>query len=173
MFSWIRAILTATTLGVWGMGGAAFAETAASSPNHNIILTVNGDIQSDTNQKIARFDLDTLRSLEPRTITTSTIWTTGVQVFEGVSLYTLMSMLDAKDKAIEATALNDYMIDIPASDITADGPIIAYERNGVPMSVRDKGPLWIIYPYDADPVFQSEVVYARSIWQLDRITVRE
>lgn len=37
------------------------------------------------------------------------------------------------------------------------------------MSVRDKGPLWVIYPYDSDPALQSEVTYARSIWQLVRI----
>jgi hypothetical protein len=155
------------------MGGAAFADTATSSPKVDIILTVRGDIQSDADRNSADFDLAALKALDARSITTSTIWTTGVQTFTGVSLSTLMSALGATDKSIEAIALNDYMIDIPASDITPDGPIIAYERNGAPMSVRDKGPLWIIYPYDANPDFQSEVIYARSIWQLDRITVLE
>jgi hypothetical protein len=43
--------------------------------------------------------------------------------------------------------------------------------NGAEMSIRDKGPLWIVYPYDASDDFRSEVVYSRSIWQLDRIEV--
>jgi hypothetical protein len=38
------------------------------------------------------------------------------------------------------------------------------------MSVRDKGPLWVIYPYDSDD-YRSEVIYSRSIWQLDRLEV--
>jgi hypothetical protein len=39
------------------------------------------------------------------------------------------------------------------------------------MSVRDKGPLWVIYPYDAVPEYKSERIYARSIWQLVSIEV--
>ena len=41
------------------------------------------------------------------------------------------------------------------------------------MSVREKGPLWVIYPFDSDPEYQTEVIYSRSIWQLDRIVVEE
>ncbi len=62
---------------------------------------------------------------------------------------------------------------IPATDWVDGGPIIAYLQNGNPMSVRDKGPLWVIYPYDDNPDYQSEVTYSRSIWQLDRITVEK
>jgi hypothetical protein len=49
---------------------------------------------------------------------------------------------------------------------------VAYLRNGAEMSMRDKGPLWIVYPYDAKPDYQSELIYSRSIWQLDRIEVQ-
>jgi hypothetical protein len=38
--------------------------------------------------------------------------------------------------------------------------------NGAPLSRREKGPYWLVYPYDSDPIFQSETVYTRSIWQL-------
>jgi hypothetical protein len=37
------------------------------------------------------------------------------------------------------------------------------------MSVRDKGPLWLIYPYDSKAEYQSETIYSRSIWQLVKI----
>jgi hypothetical protein len=40
-----------------------------------------------------------------------------------------------------------------------------------PMSVREKGPLWVIYPFDDVPEYQNETIYSRSIWQLDRIEV--
>ncbi|HEX9857587.1 MAG TPA: oxidoreductase, partial [Paracoccaceae bacterium] len=47
-----------------------------------------------------------------------------------------------------------------------------YAQNGVPLSVRDMGPLWVIYPYDSDVDYQSEVIYSRSIWQLQRMDIR-
>ena len=171
--SWFRTILIATVCGSWAMAWPAFADAPLSTPKGEVVLTVSGDIEVTNTENAAEFDLEMLRSLEPRTITTSTIWTTGKQEFKGVSLSALVAALGAEGQAIEATALNDYMIEIPASDLSEDGPIIAYENNGSPMSIRDKGPLWIIYPYDDSPVFQSEVIYARSIWQLDRITVLE
>jgi hypothetical protein len=57
------------------------------------------------------------------------------------------------------------------SDAVEGGPIVAYLMNGEEMSIRDKGPLWVIYPYDSDADFRSEVVFTRSIWQLDRLVV--
>ncbi|CAN0586856.1 unnamed protein product, partial [Ectocarpus sp. 12 AP-2014] len=64
-------------------------------------------------------------------------------------------------------------VEVPVEDAVEDGPIIAYLSNGKPMSVREKGPLWIVYPYDSDPKFQTEVIYSRSIWQLDRLEAIE
>nr|WP_255522161.1 molybdopterin-binding protein [Paracoccus sp. NBH48] len=72
---------------------------------------------------------------------------------------------------VSAVAINDYAVQIPVDEVTADYPIVAFQQNGQAMSVRDKGPLWVIYPYDSDPALQSEVTYARSIWQLVRIEV--
>jgi hypothetical protein len=38
--------------------------------------------------------------------------------------------------------------------------------------VRDKGPLWVVYPYDSKPDYQSELIYVRSIWQLAQMEFR-
>ena len=60
---------------------------------------------------------------------------------------------------------------MPLTDAVEGGPIVAYRMDGETMSVRDKGPLWIVYPYDSDADYRTEVIYSRSIWQLDRIEV--
>lgn len=72
---------------------------------------------------------------------------------------------------LTARAINDYSVEIPLADAVEGGPIVAYERNGAVMSLRDKGPLWIVYPFDSDPAYQTEAIYSRSIWQLEEITV--
>ena len=121
----------------------------------------------------AQFDLGMLEALGDRTVETSTIWTDGPQTFQGVSLDLLIERLGASGNVLRASAINDYYVEIPVSDAVEGGPIIAYKMNGNVMSVRDKGPLWLIYPYDADPEYRSEVIYSRSIWQLDRIEVMD
>lgn len=102
---------------------------------------------------------------------TSTVWTEGVIEFTGVSLRTFLSASGVERGVLKAAAINDYAVEVPVSDAVDGGPIIAYAMNGEPMSVRDKGPLWIVYPYDSDPKYQTETHYSRSIWQLKKITV--
>jgi hypothetical protein len=117
------------------------------------------------------FDLAALQAMPISSFVTATMWTEGEQSFEGVSLHSLLDMLDVTSGKVLASAINDYRIEIPLADITPEAPIIAYLRNGEEMTVRDKGPLWIVYPYDSDPQYQSEVVFSRSIWQLNRIEI--
>lgn len=73
---------------------------------------------------------------------------------------------------IDATAINDYSVEIPISDAVEGGPILAYKSDGAYMSRRDKGPIWLIYPYDQNADYRSETIYSRSIWQLDRLNVK-
>jgi hypothetical protein len=112
-----------------------------------------------------------LRAMPVRAISTATIWTEGVQTFTGVPLAALLAALDIPPTALRLRAINDYSVEVPVEDILADAPIVAYLRQGRPMALRDKGPLWLIYPYDSGPEWRSEGIYTRSIWQLDRIEV--
>ncbi|SNS51812.1 molybdopterin-dependent oxidoreductase [Tropicimonas sediminicola] len=158
----------AFTVSISGAAGAA----DLPQPEGEVVLTVSGAISTTNGDDVARFDLDMLSALESRTIATTTIWTEGEQEFTGVGLDTLLDLLGVGSGTLSATAINDYSVTIPVADAIPDGPIVAYANNGEPMSVRDKGPLWIIYPYDSNPEYQAESIYSRSIWQLDRIEVQ-
>ena len=142
-------------------------------PKSEIILTASGEIGASNVGETAVFDLEMIKALGAISIETTTIWTDGVQTFVGVPLAALLEALAAEGTVLKATAVNDYAIEIPLDDPTSKAALIAYENNGAVMTLRDKGPLWIVYPYDEAPQFQTEVVYSRSIWQLDRIEITE
>ncbi len=141
------------------------------SPSGDVVLTVSGEIELTNVGDTAAFDLEMLQTLERTELETSTIWTEGTQRFAGVRLGTLLRHLGAVGGNIGASALNEYFIDIPYEDAESGAALIAYERNGEPMSVRDKGPLWVVFPYDQSAQYRSEVYFSRSIWQMDRIEV--
>lgn len=162
----LRSVIIATVLGA----GAAFAADLPA-PEGEVILTVSGDIAATNDGDTATFDLAMLESLGVTEFETSTIWTEAGQRFEGVELADLMAALGVEDGTLRATAINDYTVEIPITDAVEGGPILAYRRDGREMSIRDKGPLWVVYPFDADADYRTEVIYARSIWQLDRIEV--
>lgn len=135
------------------------------------ILTISDDLEQEDGGDTFVFDRASLMTLPATTFETSTIWTDGVHSFTGVSLQTVALEMGVNDGWFLATAINDYTVEIPLSDAVEGGPIIAYLMDGEEMSIRDKGPLWVIYPYDRDADFRSEVVFSRSIWQLDRLEI--
>lgn len=163
----LRALLHAMVISA--VSAAPLWANDLMAPKGDVILTVTGLLQKTNVGDSAEFDLEMLEALDNTTIETSTIWTEGDHVFQGVSLVVLVQKLGIEGTTLRATAINDYSVQIPLSDAIGDGPIIAYMMDGKPMSVRDKGPLWLIYPYDSNADYRSEVVYSRSIWQLDRI----
>ncbi len=137
------------------------------------VLKVEVLNQDGTLGQVRSYSLEDLREMTPASFETATIWTEGQQQFTGVPLAQIIKGLGVNDGELEAIAVNAYSVTIPVSDAVMDGPIVAYERNGAEMSLRNKGPLWIVYPYDHDPSYRTEAVYARSIWQLEKIIVKK
>lgn len=122
------------------------------------------------------FTLGELEAQEQHTIQTTTSWTEGVQTFEGPLVRDVLAKVaengDAKADIVRAVALNDYAVEIPIGDFDRYPVILALRHNGKPMSVRDKGPIWIVYPRDAFPELMSAEHNAKWIWQLARIELR-
>lgn len=168
MFGQFRTLIAASSFAMLSMGGSALADTL-QTPDGEVLLTVTGTIGAANDGESALFDMAMLKDLPVTKFETTTIWTEGVREFSGVSLIDFLEAVDAEGETIRAVALNDYAVDIPVSDAREGGPIIAYEIDGSPMSVREKGPLWIVYPYDANAEYRTETIYSRSIWQLDRL----
>lgn len=149
------------------VNGAIADEFAA--PAGEVILTVSGNMQAHNVDDTLQLDLDALSAMPQHSITTSTVWTVGTKTFTGVLLKDFIAAVGAGGSAITLTALNDYQVTFPTADVRDDGPLLGYLMDGKPMSVRDKGPVWLVYPYDSNPDYRSELAYSRSIWQLDRI----
>lgn len=148
------------------------AEVLAQKPSGAVLLTITGPVAGQAAPVTLHLDQAMLAALPQASFTTTTIWTEGPQTFTGVPLSALLAATGMTGRAILARAINDYSVEIPVETWPAEGPIVAYLRNGKPMSVREKGPLWIVYPYDARSDYRSEVVYSRSIWQLDRLELK-
>jgi hypothetical protein len=92
--------------------------------------------------------------------------------FEGVPMKALMDYLGADGTEVTAVALNDYRSTIPMSDFDKFEVVLAMKSDGEFMPIRDKGPLFIVYPYDSDPELRSEQYYSRSVWQVKELDVR-
>ncbi|MEC5293026.1 oxidoreductase [Aurantimonas sp. C2-6-R+9] len=152
------------------LAGLAFAGELAT-PTGKVILTISGEIAVTNAGDSAEFDRAMLESIGMVSFQTSTPWYDKPVQFEGVRLDKLMTLAGAIGDRVRAIALNDYMTEIPIADFAKHGTIIALKRDGEYMPVRDKGPLFIVYPYDSDAALQSQTYYGRSAWQLSKLIV--
>lgn len=141
-------------------------------PTGNPILEMSGNVTVTTDGKVARFDMAALEALGTTTVRTTTKWTEGPVTFEGVLMRDLLKKVGASGTEITAVALNDYKVKIPIADFEKFNVILAYRRDGKTMPVRDKGPLWIMYPFDDNPSLKTDLYFARCAWQLKAIEVR-
>lgn len=153
----------------------AFSTAAAGhrlpTPNGPVVLTVEGDIAQTNAEGAANFDLTMLEELGIVTMRTTTAWTVGSQEFEGPLLRDLLKAVGANGSGITAIALNDYKVEIPIEDGDAYRVILAIRHNGQPMRIRDKGPIWIVYPVYDHPELNTAEYRSRMIWQLRRLIV--
>ncbi|MBM6579208.1 molybdopterin-dependent oxidoreductase [Microvirga sp. BT689] len=167
----VKTSLLGAFVALLAIVGAAYAASLAA-PAEKPILTISGKIAVTNKGDTAEFDRAMLESLGLVTVETSTPWHEGKVKFEGVSMDKLMKLVGATGQRVVAVALNDYSTEIPIEDFGKYNTILAIKRNGEYMPVRDKGPLFIIYPYDSNPDLRTQTYYARSAWQVAKIIVR-
>ncbi len=142
-------------------------------PSTEPVLTITGLIAETNRGDAAVFDMPMLERLAKREVETSTPWHNGRVRFEGVALSDLMAAVGAKGGSVTLVALNDYVTTVPRSDFEQHSPILAFKQNGEYMKVRDKGPLFIIYPFDSKPELKADQYYARSVWQVKSMKVEQ
>jgi hypothetical protein len=168
-----RTLRSLTVILAVAVGSISVAQAEGTpAPTGQVILFIDGAITHANVEDEARFDLETLMAQPAMTFTTSTNWTDGTPTFTGVPLKALLKAVGATGSTVTAVALNNYAIDIPLDSLNDDAPIVAYHIDGKSFSRRDKGPLWIVYPYDSSADYRNDLVYGRSIWQLERLTVK-
>jgi len=137
-----------------------------------VVLTITGQVEHANAGDRADFDMAMLEKLPQHSFTTATPWYAQARTFTGPLLRDVLAAAGARGAVLRAVALNDYKIEIPAADAEAFDVIVARLLDGKPMAVREKGPLFIVYPFDSHTELRSERYYSRSAWQLRTLDVR-
>ena len=146
--------------------------TALDAPAGKVVLSVTGNVPAAQPGNRADFDMAALEKLPQRSFTTATPWYPQPRTFTGPLLRDVLAAAGAKGALLRAIALNDYKVEIPAGDADRFDMIVAHRLDGKPMPVREKGPLFIVYPFDSSVELRSERYYSRSAWQLRTLDVK-
>ncbi len=146
------------------------AGTAMPAAAEDLLVIRNA---TDPAQAEVRFSEADLLALPQVTIRTRTEFTDGVVEFVGPLARDAIAFIDAgAATTVHLVAANDYAIDLPFSDLTDYDVILAMQTNGERLTIRDKGPIWLMYPLDDHTELQDPMYNNRLIWQLTFIELR-
>ena len=125
---------------------------------------------------VKSYSLEQLDALEQTTYVTKNPFIDGTSEFSGPLARVVLA--DAgqdmpKDAQLTVMAINDYKIDLPVSEILDFDVMLATRRDGETMSLREKGPIWIMYPISGNAELEDEAINSRLVWQLKSIQIVE
>jgi len=164
----MRALLLASAFFLFA--GAAVAGNLAL-PKGTRILTIEGAISNSNKDGTAILDIDMLDALPGREAEMETPWTNGMTRFSGPLAREVLDLVGADGSIVRVKALNDFEAEIPIDDFLRFDVMLATRIDGELISVREKGPVFIIYPFDEEPQLYTERYFNRSVWQVMSITV--
>lgn len=162
----LRALALSTLLLFSGLS------LALDKPIGPAVLRISGLVTQPNMQQQAVFDMAMLQALPQHSFTTQTPWYAEPVKFTGPLLRDVLAAAGAKGEGITAIALNDYRTEIPFSDALKYDLIVATLMNDQPMPVREKGPLFLVYPFDSKAELQAATFYNRSAWQLRALQIK-
>ncbi|UOA16537.1 hypothetical protein [Sulfitobacter dubius] len=151
------------------LSGSAFAAFLLTLPSFGFaqaILTISTPEQS------ASFTLEELLEMPQTTVVTKNDYVDHPAAFQGPLLRAILETFEIDRHAdLNMIALNDFNSTVPAADAFDYDVILAVLRDGEGMTVRNKGPIWVIYPMDEHPELRDDAYNNRLVWQLKEISV--
>lgn len=145
-----------------------------ASASEQTVLTISGHIQSPGNVREVNFTLNDLKKFPQHIYKTSNRWVNKPHQYKGPLLADILKSVHAQSPRLTLVALNDYRVNVDVSKVIKYHPILAWSDDGQTMTVRDHGPLWLMFPLDSYPEeLNNTGINSYMIWQLRKIIVNQ
>lgn len=164
----LRLVLWVVTVVFVGM-----SMQASRADTHDLTIVIGPLPDGSTQTHV--YSIQSLTELSKTEYTTSTVWTESLDRFSGVLLWDMLAHLGVDPEGwngqITLEAIDGYSATLGPAHVDQTAPLLAILRNGRPMPLRERGPFWLIFPYDAEPAFRNETIYALSVWQIAQMSI--
>jgi len=143
----------------------SFCTASAAEP----ILTVHVKNAGQADE-ITHFSREELLALGQIALTTENDFVDGKPRFEGPLMRDLIAAVSGQNTEVARLfAENDYTVEIPTQEFLDYDVVLALTQDGKNLSLRDMGPIWLIYPMSDHPELADPSNNNKLIWQLVRV----
>lgn len=151
----MKTLIIATTLIL-----SSLSATAIGAP----ALEIRSGNQKQTLER------EELEAFPQTTIITKTPYFDGDITYSGPTLKHVIENFGLSGETqITFRALNDYQVSGNLEEVLELDAIITTRINANPLSIRERGPFWIILPLSDRPELDSENHHRFMVWQLQQI----
>ena len=161
-------------IGLWLSTGLANAGPhIPKGCRQNVFLTISGKIGKTTDSAGNAYEMSEREflGLPQSTVTTSTAWTPKSD-FAGPLLSKVLTEVDAKGTKLRLIALDNFSVEVDAGYLEKYGTILAVSMNGVRLTIRDFGPVFVMFPRDSfKEQLDTPAATSYLVWQLCGIEV--
>lgn len=152
----IAACALAAAIQVFGCSGAFAAEKLFS------LIKADGSTVDVTDE-----DFEAVGITE---ITTRLVGETETRSHvRGPRFDAILSHFGVQGDMVRVSGVDKYAADLPVDELKRYPVLLAYEINGKRLTLRSKGPVWVVYPFDDHPEIEDQLREARSVWQVGEI----
>lgn len=115
--------------------------------------------------------LSELERLDVRRLSTSTPFTRGVLSLSGPRGDAIAGFVAADFETVRLTNLNGRTVEIEA-EVFLNRAVLATRLSGDPIPIRDNGPFWLVFDFDASDQSDGEFLRARSLAHVRSLAFR-
>lgn len=140
-------------------------------PVGEVILEVSGNIKVKNTDESAEFDRDMIAEFKTHEITTTNHIASKPTVYKGFRLTDLIERVKGVGKVVRVYALDDYLAELSYADIKKYKVILATHENGRQLTIEDRGPFFVVFPFSDHPEIQHDSYYNQSVWQIKAVEI--
>ena len=130
-------------------------------------------IHSNSEQVSEQYTLGQLQQLPQYEMRVKLPWTNETHTYSGPYLEDVLLMANVSGQWLTMYALDHYQISFHFQRIKKYKPILALRIDEKLLTIRTKGPLWVILPMSEYKELNAAIYHDFMVWQLVKINVEE
>jgi len=118
-----------------------------------------------------KYTLEALLTLPQYDVQTKLPWTQEAHIYSGPYLKDVLQSAKVEGGQLTLEALDYYSVSLDFQKIAKFNPILALKKDGKALTIRSKGPIWLILPIDDYPQLNAAIYNDYMVWHLVKISV--
>ncbi len=103
---------------------------------------------------------------ESFSLSTMTPWTNAVDQYKAIPLKSILGSIINKYDTLHLKAENGFEVHENIRFLLDADAFLAFKKNGQFMRLRDKGPVWLLFPYSQRPKLDDAFHNQVAVWML-------